>query len=314
MALGVAPATPLITRKDLWEQSPHKKQGAGGATLRNIAGRVSGKAEEVKEMLYLRAVYTIWYRDVLRFWRDKLRIVGAMAFPLLFLVIFGSGLSGAMGMLAPGVDFSRFIFPGIVGMTVLMTCLTSGLGIVWDREFGFFREVLVAPVSRSAIVLGKSLGGATISMLQGVLLLSFSPLMGVNLSPLLLLQLLLLMFILAWALGNLGILIAARMKSIEAFHVIIQMMIMPLIFLSGIFFPVGDLPPWLNALVKINPATYGVDSIRQLMLGAPGPGAPPLISLTLFVHTMSIYDNMVVVGCFGLLIMGLAIWAFSHQE
>jgi len=238
-----------------------------------------------------------------------------MVFPLLFVIIFGIGLRETMGMLAPGVDFSRFMFPGIIGMTVLMSCLVSGVGIVWDREFGFFKEVLVAPVSRGAIVLGKSLGGATIAMFQGVLLLGFAPLMGVDLSPMLFLQLMLLMLLLAWALGNLGILIAARMRSIEAFHVIMQMLIMPLIFLSGIFFPVGNLPPWLNALVKINPATYGVDSIRQLMLGTPGaiPGTP-IISLTLFDHTMSTFDDLIVVGGFGLLIMGLAVWSFSLQD
>ncbi len=145
-------------------------------------------------------------------------------------------------------------------------------------------------------------------MLQGILLLLFAPLIGVELSPLLLLKLLPMMFLLAWALGSLGILIAAQMRSIEAFHVIMQMLVMPLIFLSGIFFPVGNLPSWLNFIVKVNPATYGVDSIRQLMLGEPIGG------LTLFGHAMTVYDNLIVVGFFGLLIMLLAMRSYSTQD
>ena len=123
----------------------------------------------------LRGIYTIWYRDLLRFWRDKMRMVTSLSFPLLFLIVFGSGLSGAMGMLAPGVDFSKFMFPGIIGMTVLMTSFMSGVSVVWDREFGFLREVLVAPISRVAVAAGKTLGGATIALIQGIIILLFAP-------------------------------------------------------------------------------------------------------------------------------------------
>ena len=128
----------------------------------------------------LRGIYTIWYRDLLRFWRDKARMATSLAFPLLFLIVFGSGLSGSMGMLAPGVDFSRFIFPGIIGMTVLITSFMSGVSVVWDREFGFLKEVLVAPISRVAVAAGKTLGGATIALIQGTLILIFAPLFGVT--------------------------------------------------------------------------------------------------------------------------------------
>jgi len=135
-------------------------------------------------------IYTIWYRDLLRFWRDKMRMVTSLAFPLLFLVVFGGGLSGAMGMLAPGVDFSKFMFPGIIGMTVLMTSFISGVSVVWDREFGFLKEILVAPISRVSVAAGKTLGGATIALIQGGIILAFAPLFGVTFPPIILLQLL----------------------------------------------------------------------------------------------------------------------------
>ena len=138
----------------------------------------------------LRGIYTIWYRDLLRFWRDKMRMVTALAFPLLFLIVFGSGLSASMGMLAPGVDFSKFIFPGIIGMTVLITSFMSGVSVVWDREFGFLKEVLVAPISRVAVAAGKTLGGATIALIQGIIILLFAPLFGLTISPGILPQLL----------------------------------------------------------------------------------------------------------------------------
>jgi ABC-2 type transport system permease protein len=140
-----------------------------------------------------------------------MRIVAAVAFPLLFLVVFGSGLSGTMGMLAPGVDFSKFIFPGIVGMTVLMTSFTAGISVVWDREFGFLREILVAPISRVVVAVGKTLGGATIALIQGIVILFFAPLLGIAISPGILLKLLPVMFLIAFALSAFGLFISSRM-------------------------------------------------------------------------------------------------------
>ena len=130
----------------------------------------------------LRGVYTIWYRDILRFWHDKMRMVGAITFPLLFLFVFGSGLSSRMGSLGPGIDFTQFMFPGIIGMTVLMSSLMAGISLVWDREFGFLKEVLVAPISRTSVAVGKTLGSATTALFQGMLILLLAPLIGVSLS------------------------------------------------------------------------------------------------------------------------------------
>ncbi len=259
----------------------------------------------------LRGVYTIWYRDILRFWHDKMRLVGAIVFPLLFLFVFGSGLSNRMGFLGEGIDFTQFLFPGIIGMSVLMSSFMAGISVVWDREFGFLKEVLVAPISRASVAVGKTLGAATIAMLQGILILLFAPLIGVSFSVWTVLALLPLMFLLAASMGSLGILIATRIRSMEAFQAVMQMMMFPMVFLSGVFFPLQGLPPWMNILVKINPASYGIAPLRQIILGA-SPDSPFAISI--LGHTMSLWDNVAVLATFGTTMILLAIWSFGNQE
>jgi len=259
----------------------------------------------------LRGVYTIWYRDILRFWHDKMRMVGSITFPLLFLFVFGSGLSARMGFLAPGIDFTQFMFPGIIGMTLLMSSFMAGVSVVWDREFGFLKEVLVAPISRASVAVGKTLGAATVALLQGMLILLFAPLIGVSLSAWTLLALLPLMFLLAASIGSLGILLATRIRSMEAFQGVMQMVMFPMVFLSGVFFPLQGLPAWMNILVKINPATYGIAPIRQVILGTT-PGAP--FDINLLGHTMSLWDNVAVLAAFGIIMILLAMWSFGSQE
>jgi len=259
----------------------------------------------------LRGVYTIWYRDILRFWHDKMRMVGSIAFPLLFLFVFGSGLSNQMGSLGPGIDFTQFIFPGIVGMTVLMSSLMAGISLVWDREFGFLKEVLVAPISRTSVAVGKTLGSATTALFQGMLILLLAPLIGVSLSVGTVLVLLPLMLLLSVAMGSLGILLATRIKSMQAFPVVMQMLVFPMIFLSGVFFPLQGLPAWMNVLVKINPATYGIAPIRQVMLGTSSDSP---FAINLLGHTMSLWDNVIVMAVFGTVMILLAMWSFSNQE
>jgi ABC-2 type transport system permease protein len=258
----------------------------------------------------LRGIYTIWYRDLLRFWRDKMRMVTSLTFPLLFLVVFGSGLGGSMGMLAPGVDFSKFMFPGIIGMTVLMTSFMSGVSVVWDREFGFLREVLVAPVSRVAVAAGKTLGGATIALIQGIIILLFAPLFGIAFPPEILPILIPVMFLVACALAAMGIFLASRIKSMEAHQAVMQLLVFPMVFLSGVFFPVNNLPTWMSVLVKINPATYGIDPIRHLVLGTGSSS----LGISLFGHTMSVGEDLIVVAAFGAVMVFLAMWSFGTQE
>jgi len=259
----------------------------------------------------LRGVYIIWYRELLRFWHDKMRVLGSITFPLLFLFVFGSGLSVRMGFLVPGVDFAQFIFPGIIGMTVLMSSFAAGISVVWDRELGFLKEVLVAPISRASVAMGKTLGAATVALLQGTLILLFAPLIGVSPSIWTVLALLPLMFLLAASMGSLGILLAARIRSMEAFTAVTQLLMFPMVFLSGAFFPLQDLPVWMNILVKINPATYGIAPIRQVMLGTP-PDSP--FGINLLGHTMSLWDNVAVLAVFGIAMTLLAMWSFGTQE
>ncbi|MBI4286644.1 MAG: ABC transporter permease [Chloroflexi bacterium] len=262
-------------------------------------------------MKNLLGIYTIWYRDLLRFWHDKMRMVSSVVFPLLFLFVFGSGLSARMGLLGPGINFSQFMFPGIIGMTVLMSSFASGVSIVWDREFGFLKEVLVAPVSRATVATGKAFGGATVALIQGTLTLAFSPLIGVSLTPLKILQLLPLMLLLATAMASMGILLATRIRSMEAFQAVMQMLMFPMTFLSGVFFPLQGLPAWMDFLTKINPATYGIAPIREVMLGTL-PGSP--FAVTLFGHVMTLWENIGVMAGFGAIMLVLAMWSFSHQE
>ncbi len=259
----------------------------------------------------LRGVYTIWYRDILRFWHDKMRMIGSITFPLLFLFVFGSGLSARMGFLSAGIDFAQFMFPGIIGMTVLMSSFMAGISVVWDREFGFLKEVLVAPISRASVAVGKTLGAATVALLQGILILLFAPLIGVSLSPWTALAVLPLMFLLAASMGALGILLATRIRSMEAFQAVMQMLMFPMVFLSGAFFPLQGLPAWMNILVKLNPATYGIAPIRQVILGT-APDSP--FGMNLLGHTMSLWDNVTVLAAFGVTMTLLAMWSFGSQE
>ncbi|RLC76131.1 MAG: ABC transporter [Chloroflexi bacterium] len=278
----------------------------------------------------LKAVYIIWYREVLRYWRDKLRIIGSLARPFFFLVVFGGGLSHSMsgtmrmlpgGVMAPSLDFVKFLFPGIIGMTILFTSVMSGVSIIWDREFGFLKEILVAPIGRTAVALGKTLGGSTVAMIQGSIMLLFAPFIGIELSLGLLLRLWPLMFITSIALTSLGVLIAARMHSMEGFHMIVNFLLMPMFFLSGAFFPLRDLPSWMDILVKLNPLTYAIDALRQSIFRTmelpemvlkllPQAG----LSLSVMGHNMTIMDDVAVILAFATVMLGVAVWAFSIRE
>lgn len=257
-----------------------------------------------------RGMWVIAYRELLRFVQERSRMLSSFGMPLLFLIIFGAGFNRIIGDLAPGVDFIKFIYPGIIAMTVLMTSVFSGLSVVWDREFGFLKEVLVAPLSRSGIVLGKAAGGATVAVAQGFIMLVLAPLLGIKLTPMLVIGLVPLLIILSLSLSSLGILIASRMRSQQGFHMVVQLIIFPLIFLSGVFFPVNNVPMWLQVISKINPLTYGVDAIRQLFLG----GGSATTGITIFGHTMSILEDIMVVAVFGIVLMLAAVWSFNRQE
>lgn len=276
----------------------------------------------------LSPIVIIWRREMLRWWRDKTRIIGSLGFPLIFLFVFGAGLSGSMGSLvggggsgAPGLNFEQFIFPGIIAMNVFFAAIFNGISLVYDREFGILKEVLVAPVSRSAVAFGKTLGGATVATIQGTLVFVFAPVVGVTLTPLLVIQLWPVMFLGAFALSSMGVALASRMRSTEAFQVVNQFVTFPLIFLSGVFFPLRDLPAWMNVLVKVNPISYAVDPMRRLVLDAQGLPAQIMgrlgdlgLGLSIGGHLMSIVEDLVVIVLFGLVMNVLAMLLVSRQD
>jgi ABC-2 type transport system permease protein len=272
----------------------------------------------------LKAIEIVWYRDILRYLRDWVRIITSLMQPLLFLFIFGSGLAssfspaGARPGGVAGVSFQTFIFPGVVSMAVLFTAISSAISIVWDREFGFLREMLVAPVSRTSIVLGKALGGSTIAMFQGTLMLVFAPLIGVRLDAGLVITLMLEMLLLAFTMTSLGIVIASRMQSMESFSVVMQFVLMPMFFLSGALFPLTHVPGWLAFLNKLDPVTYGVDPLRQAVMS--GMELPPVVArqLGLGVHvfgtTLSVAAELLIVGALGVIFVSWAALSFGKQE
>lgn len=263
---------------------------------------------------------TLWYRDIIRFVRDRSRIIGSLAQPLLFLVIFGVGLSPAIGTLGTGsggsLKYGQFIFPGIITMSVLFTSIFSAISVIWDREFGFLKEVLVAPVPRWSLVAGKALGGSTTAMAQGILILIFAPFVGVSLTLMIVLKLLVMMFFTAFSLSALGLLIAGRMRSMEGFQMVMNFLMMPMFFLSGALFPLSNLPGWLAALTRIDPVSYGVDAIRQTVLGTSTEGqtTAKALGLTLFGHSLNPWVDILIVIAFGAIMIGLAVSSFSKQE
>ncbi len=230
----------------------------------------------------VRGAYIIWYRDLLRWWRDRQRIIPSLFQPILYLFVFGVGLGSAIGMgmsggragAAPGgVDYTTFMYPGVLAMSVLFTAIFSSMSIVWDREFGFLKEIQVAPIPRTAVAVGKALGGSTVAMLQSAVLLLLAPVVGVAVSPGMVLAMLVLMFLLAFALAALGVAIASRMRTMEGFQVVMNFVLMPLLFLSGAFFPLQGLPGWLAVLTHLDPVAYAVDAMRRVVLSATA--APP---------------------------------------
>ena len=261
-----------------------------------------------------RATWVVAYRELLRFVSERSRLVSSFAMPLLFLVIFGAGFNRIIGTMTPGVNFIQFMYPGIIAMTVLMNSVMSGLSVVWDREFGFLKEILVAPLGRSGIVLGKALGSAAVSIMQGIIMLILAPILGISISPILVIKLIPVLIIISISLSGLGILVASRMRSQQGFQLIVQIIIMPLIFLSGVFFPVNNVPAWLEIISKINPLTYGVDAIRQLFLGGVMGQAGYTIGVTVLGHTMTILQDMLIVSIFGIVMLLIAAWSFSKQE
>jgi ABC-2 type transport system permease protein len=237
--------------------------------------------------------------------------------PVLFLFVLGYGMGSLVGSTG-GFDFRKFVFPGVVAMSVVMTAMFSAISIVWDREFGFLREMLVAPVSRMALVLGKTAGGATVAAAQGTIMLVLAPLVGVRLTPLLVVEVIALELLMAVMTTTFGVFVASRIQKMEAFQVVMQMLLMPMLFLSGALFPLNNLPKWLTVITRINPVTYAVAPLRQVVFAAqnmtPAAQSRFAAGVTVFGHTLPIVVDVGVVVAFSLVFFGLAVRGLSRTE
>lgn len=212
-----------------------------------------------------RAVRVVWWRDLVRFADDRVRIVTALIQPLLFLFVLAPGLESLSAPSTDGVALTTFMFPGILCMAMWFSAMINAGGLVMDRELGFLREMMVAPVRRSSIVVGKCLGGTTIAAAQGVILLAVAGLAGVPYDPALLTGIFGLQLLIAFSVTALGVLVATAVKQAQTFNLVAQVLVFPTIFLSGAMYPVADLPTWLAVLNRLNPLTYAVDAMRRLV-------------------------------------------------
>ncbi|MCO6003804.1 ABC transporter permease [Actinoallomurus purpureus] len=265
----------------------------------------------------LRAVKIVLHRELLRFLYDRTRMISQLVQPVLWLLIMGTGLSSLVAS-GGGVNLKTFIFPGVIAMSVMFTAMFSAASIVWDREFGFLREMLVAPVSRAAIVVGKVLGGAIVATFQGIVILALAGLVGVPYDPVMLVLLVLVMFIGAFTITAFGVVLAARIKKMQSFFGIMQMAMMPMLFLSGALFPLSGLPGWLNLLTRINPLTYAVDPLRHVVF-AHIKASPALLrrfnpGVTWFGWHVPPALEVVLVLVLGVVLLGAAVAQFRRTD
>ena len=247
----------------------------------------------------MRIIYILWLRQIRRYWRTKSRILGFMGQPLLFLLGFGFGFKGTFAK-AGGGDYIQFLTPGIVAQAIIFVAVFSGVELIWDKQFGFLKETLVAPVSRTKIILGRTLGGATIATLQGLLVFLLSLFFGFLPESWTSLPLvLLIMFLISFLYTSLGTAIASILKDFHGFQLIMTYLVMPSFFLSGALFPIDSAPKTLQSIIKINPLTYGVDGLRQVLTGLKHFG---------------FYSDLLILVFISTLLLFIASWLFSKIE
>jgi daunorubicin resistance ABC transporter membrane protein len=267
----------------------------------------------------LRAIKIVWQRELIRFVNDRMRLVTSLIQPILYLFVLGTGLSSLTGIPSNGpVTLRTFMFPGVLALGVVFTAMFSAGSIVWDREFGFLREMLVAPVGRGAIVVGKCLGGATVATLQGSILIAIAGLNGVPYSIDLIVEMVLLLLLLSFTMTAFGVFLAARMKTMQSFFGLMQMVTMPMFFLSGALYPLKSLPGWLTVLTRINPLTYAVDPLKQATyahISASGPLAERFKGgVDWFGWQVPVALEVLIVLGIGLAMLGLAVVQFRRAD
>ena len=244
----------------------------------------------------VQGVYAIWLREFTVYLRERERAIASVITPLLWIFAFGSGLGASVAI--SGTNYQTFIFPGIMAMNVLFTSVFYGMYIIWDRKLDFLKEVLVAPLSRKSVFIGKMLGGVTDSMIQVSVLFIIGYFIGVPLTPASVIASFIILFLVAVCMTSIGLFFGAMLSSMESFQLIMTFFIWPVFFFSGALFPLDNLPAWLAPITRIDPLTYGVDALRTVMLGLPG---------------MPLYISVGVLAVSSLLAMGLGMLAFERM-
>jgi ABC-2 type transport system permease protein len=255
-------------------------------------------------VIQFRPIYVICLREFKKFFREKSRLLGTLARPVLWLFVVGNGMNS---LIRPQVGFSylQFIFPGMIGMTILFSSIFSSISIVWDREFGFMKEMLVAPISRLSIVVGKAISGTLISVAQAVIIMLLTPFLGIHLTVMQFLELVAVSLLVSFCITSLGILIAARLTSFDGFNVIMNFLVMPMLFLSGAMYPVTSMPPALRHMSQLNPLTYGIDAFKHVLLRNATPPLGPEFPLSL---------DLLIVTAVSIIMMTLAALSFRRKE
>lgn len=248
----------------------------------------------------IEVIYILWLRQLKHYWRSKARLLGSLGQPLLFLVTFGFGFGPMYTRANGGANYLDFLAPGIVAMSILFTAVFSGLEVIWDRQFGFLKETMVAPISRTEIMIGKTLGGASIAMVQGLIVLSLTYVLGFRIPSLAGLVLgLAFMFLIAIFFTGLGLAIASKMTDMHGFQLIMNFLIMPIFFLSGALFPLENLPSAIYFISRIDPLTYGVDGLRGAIAG---------------MSVFGVHSDLAVVGLLSVLVCMTGAVLFSKIE
>ena len=265
----------------------------------------------------VRAAAVVWQREMIRFGRDRSRIVSSLVQPVLFLFVLGTGLSSLIASNGD-VDFRTFLFPGVLATSVLFTAAFSGISMVWDREFGFLREMLVAPVSTTAILTGKCLGGATVATLQSLIILALAGLVGVPYDLVMMVELVGLLFLMAFMICALGLFLSARVKQVQSAMPLVQLTITPLMFLSGSLFPLSNLPGWLHVATTLNPMTYAVEPIRSVVFDHLDLSQAALATfdpgITWGGWQVPVPLQVAIVAATCLVLLGLAVARFARTE
>ena len=279
-------------------------QGRGTPKRQRDYAGVCAQPPEGAAVIQARPIYVICLREFKKFFREKSRLLGTLARPVLWLFVVGNGMNS---LIRPQVGFSylQFIFPGMIGMTILFSSIFSSISIVWDREFGFMKEMLVAPISRLSIVIGKAISGTLISVAQAIIIMLLIPFLGIHLTLLQFVELVAVSLLVSFCITSLGILIAARLSSFDGFNIIMNFLVMPMLFLSGAMYPVTSMPPALRHLTQINPLTYGIDAFKHILLRNATPPLGPEFPLSL---------DLAVVTAISMVMLTLAAFSFRRKE